>query len=74
MGDMVTRDRPILFNQFLPIPILTDSLILNLSDTGFNNKYQTDTDFSRNTDKYRLMLINTDYRLNKSVYDDKLYQ
>ena len=40
------------------------------------NKYQTDndTDFSRNTGKYRLMPINTDYRLNKSVNADKLYR
>ena len=28
--------------------------------------YQTDTDFPKNTDEYRLMPINTDYRLNKS--------
>ena len=42
----------------------------------FNNKYQTgtNTDFSRITNKYRLMLINTNYRLNKLVYVDKLYQ
>ena len=33
------KDRPILCNRFLPIPILTDSLILNLADT--------DTDFQQ---------------------------
>ena len=34
----------------------------------------TDTDFSRNTDKYRLMPIKTNYRLNKLVYADELYR
>ena len=38
-SSMGGRDRPILFNRFLPIPILTDSLILNLADT--------DTDFQQ---------------------------
>ena len=36
---VLARDRPILSNRFLPIPILTDSLILNLADT--------DTDFQQ---------------------------
>ena len=50
-----SRDRPILSNRFLPLPILTDSLILNLADT--------DTDYADTI----LRDTNTDYSVSESV-------